>query len=98
MSKKYIIITATIAVLFIAASLCYLNVNFGRVDGDPWEMIPNDAALIIEIDKPGELFAKLEDGNSIWKSILEVHDVEYLNTKISLLDSLFREKTEYTRC
>lgn len=96
MSKKNIITTAIIVILFVTAAGWYISENLGNVDGDPWDMIPQDAALIVEIDNPGDVFNKVVVGNSIWQSLLSIDNVKKLDANISLLDTLLVENTEYS--
>ena len=95
MSKKKIIQTVTIAALLIAVGAWFLYENMGKFDGDPLNMIPHDAALIIEIDNPANVFNKLSEGNSLWQKLLEVRGIEKINAKINSLDTLLSEESKY---
>lgn len=96
MSKKNIITTVFVVTLFVVAAVWFIYENMGDVDGDPWDMIPCNAALIVEIDRPGEVFDKVTVGNSIWQSLLNVEKVKKLDAQIALLDILLRDKPEYS--
>lgn len=96
MSGNKIIITVLIVSLIFAGVTWYLYKNFGKVDGNPWDMIPDNVALIIEIDKPLDLYGKLEGGNSIWGSLINVQAIEDINKEIGWLDNLLRNKAEYS--
>jgi len=76
MSKQSISLITIIAIVVIAAATWYLYENIGKVDGDPWEMIPNNAALIIEIDNPRDVSNKFNDSNLIWQKLLQIRNVE----------------------
>lgn len=96
MSGNKIIITVLIVSLIFAGVTWYLYKNFGKVDGNPWDMIPDNVALIIEIDTPLDLYGKLEGGNSIWGSLINVQAIEDINKEIAWLDNLLRNKAEYS--
>lgn len=96
MSRYKIILIVVTVSLILAGTIWYLYKTYGRVDGDPWDMIPNNAALIIEIDKPSDTYSKLEEGNSIWQTLLKVKSFNDLNTDISWLNTLLSSKAEYS--
>lgn len=97
MSKKNIVTTAFVAALLIAVAAWYLYRNFGKVDGDPWDMIPENAALIVEIDNPTGVLGRLGEGNSIWQSLLNVREINDLNANIASLDTLLGKKSGYSQ-
>ena len=37
--------------------------------GNPLEKIPKDVSILVEIDRPGELYELLESENAIWNKI-----------------------------
>lgn len=88
MSRKSVVITLSVAIFIIVATILILIQNTGKTDGDPWEMIPDKAALIIEIDSPGNVINTIKDNNSIWQNLLKINIVENLDTGISLLDTI----------
>ncbi|HJN05354.1 MAG TPA: hypothetical protein QF480_01955, partial [Bacteroidales bacterium] len=93
--NKFLFIVIIVLLVF-AAVIWYLYNNFGKVDGNPWDMIPDNAGLIIEIDKPSDIYNKLEN-NPIWQRLLEVQDIENFNGEISWIDSLISNKTDYSK-
>jgi len=88
-------ISITVAII-IAIIAGFLYEKHGKVNANTWDMIPNDAALIIEIDKPSDILSKLNGGNMIWQSLLKVHVVNDLNNSIIKLDTLLVSNTSYS--
>jgi len=95
MSKQSISLITIIAIVVIAAATWYLYENIGKVDGDPWEMIPNNAALIIEIDNPRDVSNKFNDSNLIWQKLLQIRNVEKFEKNINAIDTLLSENGNY---
>ena len=95
MLKKNIFLIAIIAVIVIAVTTLFLYNNLNKVNGDPWEMIPNNAALIIEIDKPLDVANKLSDDNLMWQKLLQVRSINNFATSIHRLDTLLLEYNSY---
>ena len=77
-----------LVVLIIAISAIYYFSGLGSKKVDPWLAIPENAALIIETDKPGKLFNKLKGNNEVWASFLSNSAVRSFQTELSGLDSL----------
>lgn len=96
MSRNKIINIVVVVTLLLAGLTWYLYHSFSKINANPWEMIPDNAALIIEIDKPLDLYNKLGEGNSILESLLEVRDIEKLNSKITWLNSFLSDQNDYS--
>jgi hypothetical protein len=88
-------ISITVAII-IAIIAGFLYEKHGKVNANTWDMIPNDAALIIEIDKPSDVLDGLNNGNMIWQSLLKVHDIVDFNSNIILLDTLLKINRTYS--
>ncbi len=97
MSKSKIVKIVIISSLLVICVVWYLYQNFGEVDGDPWEMVPDNAAVIIEIDKPFLIYNKFNEGNPIWENLLRVQNIKKLETDIAWLDKLFRNRTDFSK-
>lgn len=85
------------AAIIIAVTTWFLFENHKKPDAKIWEMIPNDAALIIEIDKPQDVYNKLSNGNSIWNNLLNAHVINNFNKGIIWLDTLFNSNHSYAK-
>ncbi len=95
MFKNNIYTISGVAAILIAISAWYIYQNSGRADGDPYNMIPNDAALIIEIDNPNNVFDELSNNNNVWKGLLKVHDIEMFSKRVQWIDTLLADNTDY---
>jgi len=96
MFKKNIFTVSFIIIILLAIGAWLFYENHGKVDANTWDMIPNDAALIIEVDNPNHVFNNLVNGNAIWQSLLKIHDVEIFQKNILWLDTLLGIKNNYT--
>lgn len=97
MSRNKIFLIVLIVSIVTAGIIWYLFNSFGKVDGNPWDMIPDNAALIIEIDNPSDIYNKLEEDNAIWKNLLKVQTIDNFNREIGWLDTLLTNKTDYAK-
>jgi len=95
MLKKNVFLVAIIAVIAIAVVTWFLYKNLNKVDGDPWEMIPANAALIIEIDNPQYIINKLSNDNLMWQNLLQVRSINNFAANINVLDTLLLEHVSY---
>lgn len=86
MLKKALLIAITI--LIIAITVVYFILDQQSKKENPWAAIPVNTALVIEIDRPGKLFTKLENKNEVWESLLLSETVNYFRDELSYLDSL----------
>ncbi len=87
-------IVTLIVVAAIAVAAWYLYGNLIKTDGDPWQMVPEDAAVIIEADHPGPLHQKLLQ-NTAWQSLTNTLLFKRLELRILQLDSLLDGNPEY---
>lgn len=80
-------------VLALAATIVafYFIVFFEKKPVDPWLLIPENAALIVEVSHPKELFKTISKKNEFWKSWQSAKEVEDLNTILGNLDSISKE-------
>lgn len=95
MTKKSIAQVSVFFVLLISLSIWYVINGSGKTNGVPIDMIPADAALIIEVDNPGEVFDKVNDKNSVFQKLQQVNSIKVFNNNIILLDSLLADNPDY---
>jgi hypothetical protein len=79
-------ITLLISLLIVILTL-YLSGIFSKKASDPWLLIPDNAALIIEVEHPKALYESFSGKNEFWKSLLSVKEFEDLNSILRNLDS-----------
>ncbi|MEJ2593968.1 MAG: hypothetical protein P8100_02290 [bacterium] len=63
---------------------------------DPWKGIPEDAALVLELDEPHEFFSKLSDNNEIWEGVRLNKQTSGISKVIELIDTLLVSLSEKT--
>ena len=95
MFKNNILIISIIAVLLLVIATWFFSGNETNIKGNAFNVIPNDAALIIEIDKPNDIYRVLNADNSLWSSMLEIAEIRKLNNNIAWLDTLFTNQSSY---
>jgi len=92
-SRFFIISLVLVAIIVISAWLVHDGNK--NVDANVWNMIPNDVALIVEIDNPRDIFQLLSVDNSIWQSLDKIASVQQLMSGISNIDTLLKSNSEY---
>lgn len=91
MTKKTIIILISILLIGIAA--IYFIVDFKSKKTDLWTAIPGNAAVIMNIDHPGKLFAKVTRENEVLESLLLNENIQHLYNEALFIDSLLNNGT-----
>ena len=62
--------------------------SYSTVQNPNWKTIPENAALIIEINDPTEVLSTLRQGNEIWESLIAQEGFVDFNNGLFLIDSL----------
>ncbi len=89
MSKK-LISTLIVSTAAIVVFIYWLLFGYGKSNGNPWELIPDDAALVLQIDHPRQFLEKLSDGNEIWGTFKKSADVINLQEDLIHFDSILK--------
>lgn len=84
-------LVAIVLALLATMAAFYFIVFFSKKPVDPWLLIPNNAALIVEVSHPKELFETLANKNEFWKSWQSAKEIEDLNAILGNLDSINKE-------
>ena len=63
-----LLISALFVIILLAGGL-YLIIDARPDETDPWRAIPEDAAVILEIDRPHDLISKLSADNELWEGV-----------------------------
>ncbi len=77
-----------------AATLYYLYGYWVKTDGDPWQMVPKEAAVILEVDHPGVFHEKLLH-NTAWQSLNNTLLFKRVELRLRQLDTLLADKPAY---
>lgn len=57
------------ALVIVLTGGYYLLTREGNTNGNPWKMIPDTPAFVLQTDKPGDLYKKLSQDNEMYKSL-----------------------------
>lgn len=93
MSNKSIIRIIITSVILISLTIWFLLSNTDKTDGKALEMLPSDASLIIEINKPVD-FVNMNE-NVIVQNLKQIRAIEQLINDISYLDSILVDQPDY---
>ena len=96
MSKKNLTSIVFLIIIVIAVLAYFIYPKFAKTDADPWLMVPNNSALILQFDKPSVLFDKLSDGNAFWASATKAAELKRIELQIVKIDELFSENDSYS--
>jgi hypothetical protein len=69
--------------------LFFVNTSKG---GDPWEMIPDTPAMILQTDHPRKVMDELTTNNEIWKALKDASLLDGVVDKMHQFDSLWKAK------
>ena len=86
-----------LVLLIIAAGVYYwfFNPSFEKNNG--WRYVPNDAGLIVQIDRPQRIFSKFGKDSKIRKSFFKNEILKNLIRRIETADSLFSTDTKLSK-
>lgn len=82
-------------VVTIAAAFGIYTAVSNSVNGNPWKMIPEKAAVIIQLDHPDAIYTELSTRNDMWQSLLKTGDFNQVQQQINQLDSLLKDEPDY---
>lgn len=95
MSKATLWITGIFVT--IAAIIGVYTAVSNSADGNPWKMIPEKPAIILQMDNPADIYTQLSTKNDIWQSLLKTTDFNHIQQQINQLDSLLKDEPDYKR-
>lgn len=95
MARNQIFLYTLVIVIAIAAGIWYLMKDSYVNSGNPLENIPQDISILIEIDKPGELYKLLEDDNAIWSQVVGFSAISDLKIGIEKVKSILSGNKTY---
>ena len=93
MKKGFIVGAVTVIIVLTVVALFINNTKPRKLQ--PWHLLPNTPALIIETQHPIKLFEKLKYGNDVWNSLTNINGFKQIETNTEYLDSLLKEKRDY---
>ena len=97
MSKKNISSIVFLFIIIIAVAAYFIYPKFAKSDGDPWLMIPDNSALILQVDNPSIFVEKLMADNGIWQSATKSVEFKKIELQILKLSELLLEEDSYLK-
>ena len=85
---------ASAGIIFLIIVALFIN-NTKNRRLNPWRLLPNTPALVIETRHPGKLFEKLKYGNDIWNSLTRIESFKTIEKQTEFLDSLLKPNSTY---
>lgn len=95
MSKKGIIRIVLIISVLLTAILLYWLIKISGKTANPWSLIPEKSAIIIEVENTNNTLSWLNNDNPIWQSLKKVHEINQLKQKLTEFDSAFSTTTSF---
>ncbi len=90
------VIFSGVLILALLATGIYFIYDASAERVDPWKGIPKDAALVLEMDDPHELFSKLSDNNELWEGVRLNKQTSGISGVVLLIDTLQMSLPEKT--
>jgi hypothetical protein len=87
------LLTAIGAAIVVLAFLVWLVIHFsvsGNKKSAPLDAIPSDAAMVLEIRQPTQLWSELSVTSGVWRELMNFEMFAGINKEIYFLDSLFK--------
>ncbi len=85
-----------IVVVIILATAYYFLILQKPTNNNPIELVPNNAAVIIQIDEPENFFQKFNPDNEIWKSLQKSTKINKSLSQFIGLDSIIKSDNDLT--
>lgn len=95
MLKKNISSIIFLSLIVIAVLAYFIYPKFAKTDADPWSMIPDNSALILQFDKPSDFLDKIMDDNDIWQSASISGEFKRIELQLLKLSDILAEKSSY---
>lgn len=95
MSKKNISSIVFLSIIVIAVAAYFIYPRFAKTDADPWSMIPDNSALILQFDKPSNFVQKLMDDNDIWQSASKSGEFKRIELELLKLSEILSDESSY---
>jgi len=84
--------------MIIVAVLAYfIYSGLVKTDANPWSVVPNNTALVLQFDRPGAFVDKLKDKNSVWQSALTTAEFTKLDLQVKKLTELLAAHNDYLK-
>jgi len=89
--QRAIYVSAAVAIVLLAWGI-YLIADYSRMpEESPMNAIPDNTALIIKINKPGNLWEEMNRSNLIWNSLGRYPVIKSIRSELHLFDSISRK-------
>jgi hypothetical protein len=95
MSLKNILLTALVVVLAFSIVGYIFYVNLKKNDGDPFLLIPENSAVVLQVDNPGKVFGKMLADTTVWESLTQIETFKKLESDILHFGAFLHDKPAY---
>lgn len=96
MARKSIAQISVFFIILISVATWYIVDTKGSSESNPLSILPSDAALLIEIDNPGNVIERVNNDNAIYNELIQIPVIGEFNRKLIELDSLLAGDVEYS--
>ena len=97
MAKKNLLPIVFLILVMVAVVAYFVYPGLVKTDANPWSVVPDNTALVLQFDQPGDFIDKLKDENSIWQSALTTGEFTKFDIQLKKLESLFLEEDKYLK-
>jgi len=95
MSLKNTLLTITAVVLAVAFAGYIFYSELNKTEADPFLFVPENSAIMLQLDQPGYVFGKMLADSTIWKSLTQVPVFNNIESDILQLGTFLNVKTAY---
>jgi hypothetical protein len=99
--RNFRIILITLAVLVAATGFCWLGYTlykqFHRPAESPLNAIPGNTALIIQLNKAGNLLEELNRSNLLWKALSRFPGINSVRNELNYVDSASQKNEKISK-
>ncbi len=81
MNKTGLFVTISFVIVLLAGGYYFMS-RRGNTNGDPWKMIPDTPAFVLQTDQPGALYDKLSQDNEMYKGLKGIQQMAALDKSI----------------
>ncbi|MBE0649728.1 MAG: hypothetical protein IH595_02695 [Bacteroidales bacterium] len=93
MNKTSISILVSVVLILLLGGY-YFYARQGNTHGNPWKMLPNTPAFVLQTDEPGDLYKKLSQDNERYKSLKGIKQIENLDHSVQQFLDLIETNRE----
>ncbi|MBN2638047.1 MAG: hypothetical protein JXR65_03050 [Bacteroidales bacterium] len=90
MNQRSVYFTLVIILSVIVGTVYYFFFQKKGTEGDPWKMIPDTPALILQTDNTQSFLSYLSDRNNLWKELSKISQINEVNQQLKEVHQYFK--------